>query len=112
VAPLSGTTATSSSLVFDDTDYMTWVSVVNLSSAPGTVMVAAYDDQGNPIGNGMIPLAGNAKMSAPLRSLPGMTGVAGAFGTVQFTAAGGNSIAVLGLRYNGNAFAAIPTTNR
>jgi hypothetical protein len=46
-----------------------------------------------------------------LRDLPGLAGVAGALGSVDFTASIGN-LAALGLRFNGAAFTSIPTSNR
>jgi len=111
VVPLSGVTATTNALVFDDTSYVTGVAVVNLSSAPTSVAVTAYDAQGNTIGTSSISLAGNAHMSFALRNLPGLAGVAGKQGSADFTVASGN-IAVLGLRFNGAAFTSIPAAGR
>jgi hypothetical protein len=108
VVPLSPTTATTSTLLFDDTYYITGVAVVNLGSAAATVTATAYDNQGNMLGTGTIPLAANAKTAATLRSL--IPAVAGALGSVDFSASSGN-VAVLGLRFNGSAFTSIPASN-
>jgi HpiC1 cyclase len=111
VVLLSGTTATTSTLLFDDTKYTTGVAVVNLASVSTTISVFAYDNHGNTIGTSSIPLAANAKTAVVLRDLPGLAGVAGTQGSVDFTASIGN-LAVLGLRFNGLAFTYIPTFNR
>jgi hypothetical protein len=111
VVPLSGTTATTSTLLFDDTNYITGVAVVNLASVSTTISVLARDNQGNTIGTSSIPLAALAKTAVVLRNLPGLAGVAGALGAVDFTASIGN-LAALGLRFNGTAFTSIPTSDR
>jgi hypothetical protein len=112
VVPLSGTTTTTSTLLFDNTYYATGVAIVNLSSAPSSVTLQAYDNQGNVIGTGSLSLAANAHTSAALPSLPGLAGVAGVLGSVDFSVPNGSSIAVLGLRFNGAAFTSIPATNQ
>lgn len=111
VVPLSGTTATTSTLLFDDTNYTTGVAVVNLASVSTTISVTAYGNQGNVIGTSSISLAANAKTAVVLRNLPGLGGIAGVLGSVDFAAPIGN-LAVLGLRFNGLAFTSIPTSDR
>jgi hypothetical protein len=111
VVPLSGTTRTTSTLLFDDTKYVTGVAVVNLASVSTTISVLARDNQGNTIGTSDIPLPAHAKTAVVLRDLPGLAGVAGALGSVDFTASIGN-LAILGLRFNGLAFTSIPTSDR
>jgi hypothetical protein len=110
VVPLTGTTATTSTLLFDDTNYTTGVAVVNLASVSTTISVTAYGNQGNVIGTSSIPLAANAKTAVVLRDLTGLGGIAGAYGSVDFSAPIGN-LAVLGLRFNGLAFTSIPTSS-
>ena len=111
VVLLSGTTATTSTVLFDDTKYITGVSVVNLSSVSTTISLVARDNQGNTIGTSSIPLTAHAKMAVVLRDLPGLAGVAGTVGSVDFTASIGN-VAALGLRFNGFAFTSIPASTR
>jgi len=111
VVPLSGNTATTSTLLFDDTKYVTGVAVVNLASVNNTITATARDNQGNTLGTGTIPLAPNAKTALVLRNIPGLARIAGAIGSVDFTATIGN-VAALGLRFNGSAFTAIPTSDR
>jgi hypothetical protein len=108
VVPLSDSTATTSTLVFDDTNYITSVAVANLSSAANVITATAYDNQGNVIGTGSIPLGPNAKTEFRLRDVSGLSGVTGRVGSVDFTAPSGN-VAGLGLRFNGAAFTSIPT---
>jgi hypothetical protein len=111
VVPLSGITASTSTLEFDDTKYVTGVAVVNLASVSATISLFARDSQGNPIGTSNILLAPHAKTALVLRDLPGLAGVSGLLGSVDFTASIG-TLAVLGLRFNGLAFTSIPTANR
>jgi len=111
VVPLSGNTATTSTLLFDETKYVTGVAVVNLASVNNTITATARDNQGNTLGTGTIPLAPNAKTALVLRNIPGLASIAGAIGNVDFTATIGN-VAALGLRFNGTAFTSIPTSNR
>ena len=111
VVPLSGNTATTSTLLFDDTKYITGVAVVNLASVSNTITATAHDNQGNTIGTGTIPLGPNAKTALVLRNIPGLASVAGAIGSVDFMASIGN-VAALGLRFNGTAFTSIPTSDR
>jgi hypothetical protein len=111
VVPLSGNTATTSTLLFDDTKYITGVAVVNLASVNNAITATARDNQGNTLGTSTIPLAPNAKTALVLRNIPGLASVAGAIGSVDFTATIGN-VAALGLRFNGSAFTSIPTSDR
>jgi hypothetical protein len=111
VVPLSGTTATTSTLLFDDTNYITGVAVVNLASVSTAVSVTAYGNQGNIIGTSNIAMAANAKTAVVLRDLPGLAAVAGSLGSVDFTIPIG-TLAVLGLRFNGSAFTSIPASDR
>jgi sugar lactone lactonase YvrE len=111
VVPLSGVTATTSTLLFDETNYITGVAVVNLASANATITINAHDAQGNPLGSGTISLGGNAKTEAALRNIPGLAGIAGNVGSVDFTVTTG-TLAVLGLRFDGSAFTSIPTSDK
>jgi hypothetical protein len=109
VVPLSGTTATTSTLIFDDTKYTTGVALVNLGSSATTVTAVVRDNQGNTIGTANIPLAAGAKTAVVLRNL--VAAVAGTLGSVDFTVSSGN-LAALGLRFNGSAFTSIPTSDK
>lgn len=111
VVPLSGTTATTSSMIFDETNFTTGVAVVGLGSAAVTVNVTAYNMQGGVLGTGSIQLAGNGKTAVLLRDIPGLSSVIGQLGSVDFSVSSG-AVAALGIRYNGQAFTSIPTSDR
>jgi hypothetical protein len=111
VVPLSGVTATVSTLLYDDTKYVTGVAVVNLSSSNTSITATARDAQANMIGTGSLSLPPNGKTAVTLRSIPGLASVAGTVGSVDFTSSGGD-LAVLGLRFNEAAFTSIPTSDR
>jgi hypothetical protein len=111
VVPLASSTSTSSTLIWDDTDYTTAVAIANPSVVPVTVSVAVWNSTGNVIGTSSISLAAGTKTEGTLRSFPGLGAVAGNRGSARFTVSSG-SIAVLGLRFNGAAFTSIPTTQQ
>ena len=111
VVPLSATTSTTSTLLFDDTKYVTGVAIANLSSVANSISIVARDNQGNSIGTATISLAANAKTALVLRDVQGLSGVSGKLGSAEFTSNIG-SLAVLGLRFNGTAFTSIPTEDR
>jgi hypothetical protein len=110
VVPFSDAGATSNTLTWDETNFVTAVAIVNPSSTAATVAVNLWDDNGNAIGTSTITLAPGSKTEAALRTLPGLSGMAGQRGSALFTASGGN-VAVLGLRFDGAAFTSIPTTD-
>jgi hypothetical protein len=111
VVQLSGATATTSTLLFDETKFVNGVAVVNLGSIDTTVSVIARDSQGNGIGTGSLAVPAKQKVELALRDIPGMSGVVGKMGSVDFTVSIGN-LAALGIRFNGPAFTSVPTTDR
>jgi hypothetical protein len=111
VVPLSSASSTSSTLTFDDTNVVTAVAIVNPSSVATTVAISARDTNGNLIGTATVALGPNAKTESVLRDLTGLSGIAGLRGSAVFSVTTGN-VAVLGLRFNSQAFTSIPTTNR
>jgi len=111
VVPLASSTSTSSTLTWDDTSYTTAVAVANPSVLPVTVSIPAFNGAGAVIGTSSIPLAAGAKTQAALRSMPGLSGVAGNRGSAQFTVSSG-SVAVLGLRFSATAFTSIPAAQQ
>ncbi|HEY3840039.1 MAG TPA: hypothetical protein VGL72_25885 [Bryobacteraceae bacterium] len=106
--PFSGTTATTSTVLFDETNYITGIAMANLASVNNIITATARDNQGNTIGTGTFLLTPNAKTALALRNFPGLASIAGLTGSVDFTANTGN-IATLGLRFDGTAFTYIPT---
>ncbi len=111
VVPLTNISATTSTLIWDDTGFTTAVAVANPSSVPVTVSVTAWDNNGNLIGTSSIRLLANNKTETALRALAGLAGIAGKRGSAQFTVSSGN-LAVLGLRFGTSAFTSIPTTQQ
>jgi len=111
VVPLSRTSATTSMLIWDDTNFTTGVAIVNPSNTPATISVVVYDIHGNMLGTSSLSLGAGNKMAATLRSLPGLSGLVGSRGSAYFAAASGN-VAVLGLRFYGTAFTSIPAISQ
>ncbi len=111
VIPFSASSSTHSIIAFDDTASITAVAIVNPSAVQTTVTVTARDLNGSRIGTATITLAPQAKTEAVLRNLPGLSGIAGARGSIDFSVANGN-VAVLALRFDGSDFSAIPTANQ
>jgi hypothetical protein len=109
--PLSSATSTTRTLVFDDTTVVTAVAIVNPSPVATVVSIVARDFNGNTIGTSSVSLAPFAKTEAVLRNLPGLSGIAAHRGSVVFSVTTGY-VAVLGLRFDGEAFTAVPTTNQ
>jgi hypothetical protein len=110
VVPLSNATSTTSSLSFDDTNVVTAVAIVNPSAVATTVTITARDTTGNVIGTSTVPLGPNAKTESVLSALPGLSAITGLRGSADFSVTTGN-LAVLGLRFNSQAFTSIPTTD-
>jgi hypothetical protein len=109
VCPFAPSTATVSTLLFDDTTpLITSIAIVNPSGIAGMVEATAYDNAGAELGSATIPLAAYSKTEAALHTISGLSGVTGHAGKVVFTVSSG-SVAVLGLRFNGYAFTSIPT---
>ena len=111
VVPLSSTSATSATLLWDDTKYTTAVAMVNPSSVATFVSITVRDSSGNVLGTSMVPLLAKSKTETVLRNLSGLAAMAGARGSAEFTVTSGN-VAVLGLRFDGSAFTSIPTVEQ
>jgi hypothetical protein len=111
VVSLSPVSVSSSTLIFDDTEYITSVAIANPSSVQATVSITAWDSSGNILGTSSLTLAPRTKMEGALHSFPGLGGVVGNRGSAAFVAGSGN-IVVLGLRFNGAAFTSIPTAGQ
>jgi hypothetical protein len=109
--PFSGTSAMTSTLIFDETDSVTTAAIVNIDNVVNSVMIVARDQTGKTIGSSTVMLPGENKTALVLRNLPGLSAMAGQTGSVDFIASTGN-LAVLGLRFVGAAFTAIPTADR
>lgn len=111
VVPFSVASDTSNTLIWDDTNYITAIAVVNPSSVATVVNISIYNTFGALIGTSSIPLAPQAKTEAEMRNLPGLGVMAGLRGSAVFSVGTGN-VAVLGLRFNGSAFTSIPASGQ
>jgi len=111
VVPLSGTSTTISTLIWDDTSFVTAVAIANPSNVATTVSIVLRDTGGSTLGTSSVFLPAKAKRAVVLRNLPGLGAMAGNRGSADFTVASGN-VAVLGLRFIGSAFTSIPTADR
>lgn len=109
VVPFATANANSSTIIWDDTSYTTAVAIVNAGSTAATISINLTDSNGNAVGTSTLNLAAHHKTEAVLRTLPGLSGMAGLRGKAIFSATSGN-VAVLGLRANGSAFTSIPAT--
>jgi hypothetical protein len=110
VVLLSGTSSSTSTLIWDDTSFVTAVAVVGLSSTASTVSITARDAAGNKIGAGTVSLPPNGKVAMPLHDVTGLSGIVGLRGSADFNIIAGH-LAVLGIRFGGAAFTDIPAAD-
>ena len=108
VVPLASVSSTTSTLIFDDTSFVTSVAIANPSAVAVTVSITVWDSSGNVIGTSSVPLAPQTKTEKALRDLPGLSAIVGIRGSARFAVSSG-SVAVLGLRSDGPALTSIPT---
>lgn len=106
VVPFSSSTSTGATVVFDDTDFVTAVAVLNPGTAPVSVTVRARDAAGAEIGTFTLNLNPKQREAFAVRDRPEMTLVQGKRGVLEFSASGG-PVSVLGLRFNQLAFTSI-----
>ena len=109
VVQLSDATASSSTLIWDETNLVTAVAIVNPGSTAITVDITLWDESGSIIGTSSVDLQPHCKTATTLRSLPGLSGMIGRRGSARFSVSTGN-VTVLGLRFDGAAFTSIPAT--
>jgi hypothetical protein len=111
VVPLTTNTSTDSTLIWDNTQYVTGIAVLNPSGVFATINLTVRNESGQVLGNQPIALAPGSKKTFLLTDLPGLAGTKGFRGSAEFTAMTGN-VAVLGLRANGTALTSIPTSDK
>jgi hypothetical protein len=111
VVPLVPSSGTTSTLIWDDTNFVTGVAILNPGNAAAIISVVAYDSSGITLGTSSIMLAAGTKTAVVFRNLPELEAVVGTKGSADFIANSGH-VAVLGLRFNGAAFTSIPTSGQ
>lgn len=111
VVPFSSSSSSGATIVFDETDYVTAVAVLNPGSAPVTVTVVARDEAGAEIGRFDLPLSAGQRAAFVVRDRPEMTAIRGKRGVLEFSLPTG-AVSVLGLRFNGLAFTSILPVER
>ncbi len=111
VVPLVSESSQTADLVYDDVNFTTSVSILNPSNQQVIVTMLLYASDGSQIGSGQLVLAARSKQAKALRELPGMAAAAGKRGWVTFSVTQG-AVAVIGLRFGGEAFTSIPDTHR
>ena len=107
VVPFASTATTANTLVWDETSYVTAVSMVNPSPIDTVVTITVLDEQGNTRGTSLVALPAYHKAVSTLKDFPGLSHIVGHRGSAQFTVSDGN-LSVLGLRFSGYAFTSIP----
>jgi hypothetical protein len=111
VVPLSGTTSGTSSILFDESGFVTAVAVLNPGGSASTVTVSAYDEGGSLVGASTLSLAAGAKTAFTARDRAGLAGIIGKRGMLEF-ASGSGAVSVLGIRFSDAAFTSIPAVER
>ena len=107
VVPLSSSTSTGATIVYDDTaTFVTSVAVLNPGSTPVTVTVVARDETGAQTGTLTLNLNARERVAFEVRNRPELALVQGRRGVLEFNSTGG-PVAVLGLRFNGFALTSI-----
>jgi len=111
VVPFSSSSATGATIVFDETDFVTAVAVLNPGAAATTVTVRARDSSGAEIGTFTLNLNPRQREALVVRDRPEMTQIRGKRGALEFSSSGG-PVSVLGLRFNQLAFTSILPVER
>jgi serine protease AprX len=106
VIPFSSSTSAQSTVVFDETSYVTAIAIANPGASAVTVTASVRDGSGNSLGSFTLNLAPKQRSAFVLRDRPELQSLAGKRGAVEFRAPGG-AVSVLGLRFNGLAFTSI-----
>lgn len=110
VVPLANTVSTTGTFIFDDAGYTTAAAFTNVGSAEANVLVTARDREGAVLGTSSLTLSAKARGAVVLQLLSGLETMRGKIGTVEFSSSG--PIAILGLRFNGEAFTSIPAVQK
>jgi hypothetical protein len=108
VVPFADISSTATTLIWDDTNLVTAVAILNPSGVAATVQITVLDGAGGFVGTSQVSLAAHHKTAAVMRNLTGLSAMPGKRGSARFSVLTGN-VVVLGLRANGSALTSIPT---
>jgi hypothetical protein len=106
VVPLSSSTSTGATIVFDETNFVTAIAVLNPSAGGIAVTVRALDSVGLELGSFVLNLGPKHREALVVRDRPEMTRIRGQRGVLEISSIGG-PVSVLGLRFNELAFTSI-----
>ncbi len=109
--PLTLESSQATDLVYDDIAFTTSVAFLNPSDQQVTVTILVFSANGAQIGSAQVVLAPQSKVATILRDLPGLSAMSGNRGWASFSVPNGD-VSVIGLRFGGAAFTAIPVTQR
>ena len=105
VVPYASSAGTKALLTFDETNFTTAVALWYNGAAKGNVTVTVKDESGTTLGTSTISMDPGTKV--PFAIVDRVPAISGHRGSVILSTTSG-SIAVLGLRFGGNAFTSIP----
>lgn len=109
--PFSSTSSSGATLVFDETQFDTAVSVLNPTASDVTVTITVRDDQGALIGTSTLPLGAKKREAFVLKGRAELAAMQGKRGSAEFTVSSG-AVSVLGLRFKGLSFTSILPAER
>jgi hypothetical protein len=104
--PLSGSTSQRASLVFDETEFVTALAVLNPTESAVSVTMTARDETGTILSSSTFRLGPRERQAFTLRDKAGMSAVIGKRGSLD-VAVNSGAISVLGLRFNRLAFTSV-----
>jgi hypothetical protein len=104
--PLSGSTSQQAILVFDETEFVTALAVLNPTESAVSVTMTARDETGTILSSSTFRLGPRERQAFTLRDKAGMSAVLGKRGSLD-VAVNSGAISVLGLRFNRLAFTSV-----
>jgi hypothetical protein len=93
-------------MLFDETEFVTSLAVLNPSAGGIAVTVRARDSLGFEIGSFVLNLGPRQRQALVIRDRPEMSRIRGKRGVLEISSIGG-PVSVLGLRFNQLAFTSI-----
>lgn len=107
LVPLSAQNTSAGTLLFDEVGASTAFAFANPLSQAGTIAIAAFQSDGTAVGSAAVAVPARSRVTGYLRSLSGLSGIAGTRGIATFTASNG-VLCALALRFGPSGFESIP----